>query len=35
VVQLGDYYGPEPRKLMTESLDDAPIVEIPAETTMH
>src|SRR5580698_10317732 len=34
-VQLGDYYGPEPRKLMTEALDDAPIVEIPAEATMH
>src|SRR5271167_3949731 len=29
VVQLGDYYGPEPRKLMSESLDDAPIVEEP------
>ena len=27
VVQLGDYYGPEPRKMMTEPLDDAPIVE--------
>ena len=22
VVQLGDYYGPEPRKLLSESLDD-------------
>ena len=22
VVQLGDYYGPEPRKLLTETLDD-------------
>ena len=30
VVQLGDYYGPEPRKLMSDSLDDAPIVETPA-----
>ena len=30
VVQLGDYYGPEPRKLITEGLDDAPIVETPA-----
>jgi len=30
VVQLGDYYGPEPRKMMTEPLDDAPIVEDPA-----
>jgi DNA-binding response OmpR family regulator len=29
VVQLGDYYGPEPRKMMTESLDDTPIVESP------
>src|ERR1700733_347338 len=35
VVQLGDYYGPEPRKLMTESLDAAPIVEIPVEAPMH
>jgi two-component system chemotaxis response regulator CheY len=31
VVQLGDYYGPEPRKLMTAALDDGPIVEIPPE----
>jgi two-component system, chemotaxis family, chemotaxis protein CheY len=23
-VQLGDYYGPEPRKLMTDVLDDTP-----------
>src|SRR5580693_6487891 len=30
VVQLGDYYGPEPRKLMSDSLDDAPIIETPA-----
>jgi hypothetical protein len=30
VVQLGDYYGPEPRKMMTESLDDAPIIETPS-----
>ena len=30
VVQLGDYYGPEPRKMMAEPLDDAPIVEDPA-----
>ena len=27
VVQLGDYYGPEPRKMISETLDDAPIVE--------
>jgi two-component system, chemotaxis family, chemotaxis protein CheY len=27
VVQLGDYYGPEPRKMIGEALDDAPIVE--------
>ena len=27
VVQLGDYYGPEPRKLLSETLDD----EAPAE----
>src|SRR5580658_2493250 len=30
VVQLGDYYGPERRKLRTEGLDDAPIIETPA-----
>ena len=30
VVRLGDYYGPEPRKMMTESLDDAPIIETPS-----
>src|ERR1700729_489212 len=30
VVRLGDYYGPEPRKMMTENLDDAPIIETPA-----
>src|ERR1700749_3450925 len=29
-VQLGDYYGPEPRKLMSDSLDDAPIIETPS-----
>jgi two-component system, chemotaxis family, chemotaxis protein CheY len=29
VVQLGDYYGPEPRKLVTDALNDGPIVEIP------
>ena len=23
VVQLGDYYGPEPRKLVTDAVDDA------------
>jgi two-component system chemotaxis response regulator CheY len=28
VVQLGDYYGPEPRKLVT-ALNDGPIIEIP------
>jgi len=28
VVQLGDYYGPEPRKLLSESLDD----DTPAES---
>lgn len=28
VVQLGDYYGPEPRKLLAESLDD----DAPAES---
>src|SRR6202035_5070899 len=30
VVKMGDYYGPEPRKLMTEPLDDAPIIEAPS-----
>ena len=36
VVQLGDYYGPEPRKLMTETLEDAPIVEaLPAPSDFH
>src|SRR6202050_2507091 len=30
VVQLGDYYGPEPPKLMTEGLDDAPIIKPPS-----
>ena len=29
VVQLGDYYGPEPRKLVTDALNDGPIIEIP------
>jgi two-component system chemotaxis response regulator CheY len=31
VVQLGDYYGPEPRKLATEALVDAPIDDAVAE----
>jgi two-component system chemotaxis response regulator CheY len=35
VVQLGDYYGPEPRKLATESLDDVPMVEAPALTPVN
>jgi CheY-like chemotaxis protein len=35
VVQLGDYYGPEPRKIIEEPLDDAPIVEIPAEAAVN
>jgi CheY-like chemotaxis protein len=30
VVQLGDYYGPEPRKLLSESLEDDTAAE-PAE----
>jgi two-component system, chemotaxis family, chemotaxis protein CheY len=29
VVQLGDYYGPEPRKLVTDTLNDGPIIEMP------
>jgi two-component system, chemotaxis family, chemotaxis protein CheY len=28
VVQLGDYYGPEPRKIVTDAIDDGPIVEM-------
>jgi two-component system, chemotaxis family, chemotaxis protein CheY len=31
VVQLGDYYGPEPRKMVTDALNEGPIVEIPPE----
>jgi two-component system, chemotaxis family, chemotaxis protein CheY len=31
VVQLGDYYGPEPRKLLTDTMDDAPIIEAPVQ----
>jgi two-component system, chemotaxis family, chemotaxis protein CheY len=31
VVQLGDYYGPEPRKLMTEALDETAAIEPPPE----
>src|ERR1700761_4026561 len=31
VVQRGDYYGPEPRKIVAHAVDDAPIVEIPPE----
>jgi two-component system, chemotaxis family, chemotaxis protein CheY len=27
VVQLGDYYGPEPRKLMTETFDEPAAIE--------
>ena len=34
LVQLGDYYGPEPRKLISEDLDDAPIVETPSVATI-
>jgi CheY-like chemotaxis protein len=35
VVQLGEYYGPEPRKLLTEPLDDVPIVETEAAATVN
>jgi DNA-binding response OmpR family regulator len=35
VVQLGDYYGPEPRKLLTDPLDDVPIVEAGAAATVN
>jgi two-component system, chemotaxis family, chemotaxis protein CheY len=34
-VQLGDYYGPQPRKLLTESLDDGPIVEAVAASATN
>jgi two-component system chemotaxis response regulator CheY len=30
VVQLGDYYGPEPRKLLTDPVDDAPLASLVA-----
>jgi two-component system, chemotaxis family, chemotaxis protein CheY len=30
VVQLGDYYGPEPRKLVVEAVDDAALVSTVA-----
>src|ERR1700686_2602353 len=30
VVPLRDFYGAEPRKLMSDSLDDAPIIETPS-----
>jgi two-component system chemotaxis response regulator CheY len=32
VVKRGDYYGPEPRRLMTDApLSEGPIIEIPTE----
>jgi two-component system, chemotaxis family, chemotaxis protein CheY len=34
VVQLGDYYGPEPRNLVTEGIEDVPIVETMAEAAV-
>ncbi len=30
-VQLGDYYGPEPRKLMTDALDEPAVTTAPIE----
>ncbi len=30
-VQLGDYYGPEPRKLMTDALDEPTVTTAPIE----
>jgi CheY-like chemotaxis protein len=30
-VQLGDYYGPEPRKLMMDSLEEVPAAVAPVE----
>jgi hypothetical protein len=29
-VQLGDYYGPEPRKLVADAVDDAGLAATPA-----
>ncbi len=33
-VQLGDYYGPEPRKLATDSVENVPLVSTLAETVV-
>jgi two-component system chemotaxis response regulator CheY len=30
-IQLGDYYGPEPRKLMSDALDEVPSATPPVE----
>jgi CheY-like chemotaxis protein len=30
VVQLGDYYGPEPRKLVTDAIDEAALASMPS-----
>src|SRR6202034_4202747 len=34
VVQLGDYYGPEPRKLLTDPVDDASLASIATPAPM-
>jgi two-component system, chemotaxis family, chemotaxis protein CheY len=35
VVQLGDYYGPEPRKLVTEPVEDNDLAATPAEAAVN
>jgi two-component system, chemotaxis family, chemotaxis protein CheY len=30
IVQMGDYYGPEPRKLVADAVDDAALVSTPS-----
>jgi two-component system chemotaxis response regulator CheY len=34
-VQLGDYYGPEPRKLATDSVESVPLAPTPAEAAAN
>jgi CheY-like chemotaxis protein len=34
VVQLGDYYGPEPRKLVTDAMDDAALPAPPSSAVL-
>jgi len=35
VVQLGDYYGPEPRKLVAEAVDDAALASTMADAVVN